>query len=606
MSDILKITSAVTPKNYTLSTKPLAQSDAVFDLSDLSKIAKANDRAAEFRQSDNTFAGDKSQALLDIQLNIPKSPSFSSSLLKDLLGDDFINQIAQSGSPDIINEFNEFAKNIFLSSDTVLKDLISQQAGSTSFNGELFNVLREIFNQTKSEELKNAIAGFLKTTFSLQSQDEVLKSLSNNFKFLSESFSPSRSLSEQLNTISELLQTKDAGQNFSKIRNEAIKLLDLASNSLIATDKAKNMILLVKYNFSRFNDNPFQLEESFKSMLSYIKNENLKELLSSNFEKFIQGSNIPNVSKAALLSESDSFIDLDGTTYSLAEKATEMVKQLNIEQFNSDIETLSQQFAKMVETSGNLSAESGTNSLRDILKLVLPQDSIQDFSKILDAFKDTKDLNTLINRLSYILNSIENVDVKTALAKAMNPILTELSKSDQIIYRPPTSMENLADFLTKSLNNQNIAHLGIVDPHALVQSMLTAPGVFTPLLHYLLPVQIEDLRAFGELWVDNKAGDDSSDTDNNSNHIFLNIDIENIGLFELEIFSTDNDINVSLFCPKDLVKQFSFIKNKIETIAIQSGYSLKKARVEPLVKVRSLVEIFPRIAERRAGLNVKI
>ena len=81
MSDILRITSAVQPKNYNLTARPIAQSDTVFDLSDLTKVAKANDRSTEFRQSENSFAGDASKAFYNIELNISKNPSFSANLL---------------------------------------------------------------------------------------------------------------------------------------------------------------------------------------------------------------------------------------------------------------------------------------------------------------------------------------------------------------------------------------------------------------------------------------------------------------------------------------------------------------------------------------------
>ena len=71
----------------------------------------------------------------------------------------------------------------------------------------------------------------------------------------------------------------------------------------------------------------------------------------------------------------------------------------------------------------------------------------------------------LANRLSFILNSLENQQVKNSLATILNNVLTELSKSPDVIYRQPTSMENIANFLAKALNNENISHLGIVNPN---------------------------------------------------------------------------------------------------------------------------------------------
>jgi len=609
MADMLKITQMVNAKNYSMPSKPLAQSDAIFNLADLSKIPKTNDRTSEFRGQDNASAEGKSNSLLDIQLNISKNPTFTANLLKGLFSEEILTQISQSGSPDIINEFNEFSKNIFLNSNALTNDLISQQKGITSFDGELFNLLREIVNQSSSPELKNAIAGFLKSSFSLEAQGQILKSLSAQFQYLSEAMLPSRSLSGQLAEISKLLSEGDASVNFENVKADALKLLESVSNSLIATDKIKNMISLVKYNFSRFNDNPQTVEASFKALLGSISNDELKAVLREFYDKYIQSGKIPNPSKSALVSDSERFLAADKLAYKLAENANEQIKLFNYTKFNSDIHTVSQQLSLFNDKNGemtNLSLDQGTRFLSDVLKLVLPQNMGGDIKQFIDTFMQTKDLNALIDRLSFILNSIENPDVKAKLAEILNSVLTGLSRSSDIVYRPPTSMENLADFLTKALNNQNISHLGIVDPNTLVQSMLTAPGVFTPLLHYLLPVQIEDLRAFGELWIDNDDSGNSSDDEENSHHIFLSFDIEHIGIFELEVFQKNSSLDVSLFCPKNYVKQFSAIKDRISEIAGQSGYNIKTTRVKPLVKVRNLVEIFPRIAERRAGLNVKI
>ena len=167
MADMLRITQLVNPKDYTMPTRPLAQSDTVFDIVDLSKIVKTNDRSDEFRQDDSTFTGNNADAMLDIQLKISKNPSFTSNLLKNIVSGDFLSKLSDSASADIVNEFNEFAKNIFLSGDTLASDLISQGKSATAFNGELFDALREMLTQNQSAEFKTALSGFLKNTFSL-------------------------------------------------------------------------------------------------------------------------------------------------------------------------------------------------------------------------------------------------------------------------------------------------------------------------------------------------------------------------------------------------------------------------------------------------------
>ena len=123
MADMLKITSLVNPKNYTMPTRPLAESDAIFNLVDLTKVIKTNNRTSDFRQTDNSTANKNSNQLTNLEINVSKNPMFSASILKGLVSEDFISQIMQSGSPDIINEFNEFAKNIFFQKDIFVVDL---------------------------------------------------------------------------------------------------------------------------------------------------------------------------------------------------------------------------------------------------------------------------------------------------------------------------------------------------------------------------------------------------------------------------------------------------------------------------------------------------
>ncbi len=76
MADLLKITQLVNAKNYSMPTRPLETSDTVFNLADMSKVLKTNDRSEEFRQTDNSTSNPNTN-LLKNELNISKSPDFS-------------------------------------------------------------------------------------------------------------------------------------------------------------------------------------------------------------------------------------------------------------------------------------------------------------------------------------------------------------------------------------------------------------------------------------------------------------------------------------------------------------------------------------------------
>ena len=117
-------------------------------------------------------------------------------------------------------------------------------------------------------------------------------------------------------------------------------------------------------------------------------------------------------------------------------------------------------------------------------------------------------------------------------------------------------------------------------------------------------MKIGDLKSFGEVWIDNETMKNGSET--KTNHIFMSFDIEHIGVFELEMLAQNNSINVNLFCPHGLEKTFSSLKPAFARVADNAGYSLGKTNIRSLRKVRDLVEVFPRIAERRSGLNAKV
>lgn len=598
MSDMLKITATQNVKSYSSSLKPLAESNAVFNLADLEKIVKTNDRTSEFRQTENSSASD-SNAVLDTELKLAKDTSFLSKMFSSIIGKDGI--LSQEEIPDASSkEFNEFVKNIFLSSGSLTSDLVAQEKGITSFQGELFNMLRNLLASANSKEATSCISNFLRAFSTLSSQEEILHSISANLKSLSQMLLPSKTLSENLLNLSEMFSSSKANVNFDSLKQQALELLNSASTSLIVTDKMSNLISLIKYNLSRFSDNPNILTSSFDSVLSLVSDEALKEQLVNAFEKMVEGSNIPFPTKASLLAENNSYLTSDKLTFQLAEA----ISKNEIAKAEGFTDNTTIELVNLINENESMKLSDGTLKLKDLLSLIVPKENQGQLSELLKAFENTKDLNSLINRIRYMLSQVSSENTKEQLAFSLNKVLTSLSHSPDVTYQPPTSLETLVEFMQKSLGNQNIKYLGIVDPNTLIQNMLTAPGVFAPLMHHVIPVKVGDMRTFGELWVESEG--EHSKESKKSSHIFLAFDIENQGLFELEIFSSDKDLEFSLYCPKKYVKPLSSIKQSIQTVAFSKGFNISKSRISELKKARTLTQIFPSVEKRRSGLDVTI
>ena len=70
--------------------------------------------------------------------------------------------------------------------------------------------------------------------------------------------------------------------------------------------------------------------------------------------------------------------------------------------------------------------------------------------------------------------------------------------------RPPvhSTLDSLTDFIQENINHPALKSLDSFNAANLLQSLLNAPGVFTPLAHYILPLAVDGTKAFGELRAD--------------------------------------------------------------------------------------------------------
>lgn len=594
MPDLLQTSLPVLPKNYVNPTsKTTIQNDEIFDLVDLSKVIKTSERSEQTKQDNASYDG-SNIASPKMPMLISKDPSYAASSLRVLLSGETIAQIKNSGNEELAAKLTEFANELMLSPDDVVSDLIKQQDTLSLFKGGFFDLLRQITAQTSNTELKNSIALLLKSISSSVSSKEILNSISLNLNFLSQEMAANRTLSESLAQLSRSFASENAFENFPSLKNQALGLLGNVSQSLLMNDKIKNSIPLIIYNLSRFQSSPAAVSDSFRGLMEFISSQQVKDSLMKSFADFVENSSMPADIKGALLLNSPSAAE--------EKQLAQLLKNL-IQSSNSYCENMNPDILKNALSS--LDNSNGIDSVKNILSLVIPQEADSMVQQLLKDFDSNHDLNRLISKLSSLLDGINRTDIKIPLTQSLNEALNRLAAKHGTEYSSPSSMDNLASFLSKNINDSALRSMNVFSRQTAIQSMLTAPGVFTPLSHFLVPLQYENSRAFGELWVDGNAGGGSAQ-ESDENHIFLSFSIENIGDFELEIFAKNTDLSINLLCPEDFAGSFSKIKDHIVRIAAVSGYSPKEMRIGALKEKRNIIDVFPRIKEKRAGLNVTI
>ena len=126
----------------------------------------------------------------------------------------------------------------------------------------------------------------------------------------------------------------------------------------------------------------------------------------------------------------------------------------------------------------------------------------------------------------------------------------------------------MLDFLIKNINDPSLKSLSDMTRPDMIQGLLSAPGVFTPLLHFLVPMNMDGMKAFGELWADPDASRDPI-TGESDNHLFLCFEIEDAGYFELELYARGKTVNAALMCPAGTEKKYLPLKGMLPDLALQ-------------------------------------
>ncbi|MDD7430019.1 MAG: hypothetical protein SOU50_00755 [Oscillospiraceae bacterium] len=623
MANILNITTPVTPKDYQMPKYNQGQqtgaSGEVFNLGDQTKVIKTNNRSEEYAEQD----------LKDLELATPSSAGGTGGVsdtldaVKELLGKAAFAALAEKGDTAALNKLTEFAEEVILSPDELVSDLNNQQQNATIFSGKMWDALRLLAKGSNSEDMFSAVLDFAKAAANNAQKNEILSSLSANFKFLSEELAPSKAVSEELMKASEALASPDAARNYQALKSTLVQLINYTGESLLLDNKTQNLLPLIIHNMSRYSDDPSALRQSFDTLLNIFDNINfgentlsalasasgaenadpssIRSALEKLFDNFILKSDLPADVKASSVIDSSAVAEqnrLDNTANLLAMGIKNMAARLDT--------------VRLKNTLSGIDPENGSASIKLALASVTPNTpAMADaLDTIIANYDKTGDLAGLIDRLGTILNGIEDVDKKIPLAQVLNQALSKLAQEAGSNYSPPTSMDTLADFLVKNINDTALQSLVSMNQNDIARTMLTNPGVFNPLMHFFVPLDAYGMRAFAELWVDKNADRQEvpltgEGGDEDTNHIFMCFDMENVGYFEMEMFAKGSNLSVMLLCPEGTEQTFEPLKQAVPRIAAASGYTVGTTIIDTLYRKRDLNAVFPSLRKNRGSFDAK-
>lgn len=168
-------------------------------------------------------------------------------------------------------------------------------------------------------------------------------------------------------------------------------------------------------------------------------------------------------------------------------------------------------------------------------------------------------------------------------------------------------MDALIKMIEIQASNKNLSITDSAKIDKILHSLLSSPCNFTPLLHFIIPVMHDEMRAFAEIWINPESDEkDMPPGIKEGRHFLIVIDIDSIGRFEAELFVYGQTVNLSLFCPPDYQTEYHAMMKSLPKMLSGSSYRLGETKVTPLERSRSLMEVFKSLPYKRVGVDVTI
>ncbi len=257
---------------------------------------------------------------------------------------------------------------------------------------------------------------------------------------------------------------------------------------------------------------------------------------------------------------------------------------------------------------------SGMDAIKTLTQGLFPdgEEGEKASEQLMRELSGISTMQGLIDKLNEVLRSMPDIPLRERLYGVFVEVIDKMSVKNELPQhgvRPPVSstLDSLTDFIQENINHPALKSLDSFNAANLLQSLLNAPGVFTPLAHYILPLDCNGTKAFGELWVDNDENNPNNTPGTQRNyHLFLTFDVESIGRFELDMYALGEEVNIALLYPPRFEKQIEPMKDRVNKIVRSCGYSTRAFETAPLKKPHNLVEIFPKITDKRTTLNTRV
>ena len=139
-----------------------------------------------------------------------------------------------------------------------------------------------------------------------------------------------------------------------------------------------------------------------------------------------------------------------------------------------------------------------------------------------------------------------------------------------------------------------------------MRSMLVNESVYMPLMHVMLPVILDGVPMFSEMWVDPDEESGNPGSKERGIKLLIKFDMKDVGFFDMMLYYEKGKIDMLIHYPDELSKHESDIRENIRKIMSRNNLDLEYLAVEQNKVPIQVSAAFPKIFERRNSINVTI
>ncbi|MCI9237698.1 MAG: hypothetical protein HFH07_04910 [Dorea sp.] len=399
-------------------------------------------------------------------------------------------------------------------------------------------------------------------------------------------------------------------QNIPKLREIMSKMLFSGMGNLVEAGVSKGTAAEIEALLNMLSMSPDKLKDFLKSQMS-----GANRLQGPLFDMLrqVMGEATTVELKQSILDFLKKYNDMSSGKH-LLENIKGELKEMEGYMFRSDREALQSLSSKLLEYS----MENNRANAQLLKEQIIPF-----LGRYVSETRDLGTIRDLISLLTLNTSRYENGNVDS-VAQAFQRLMEFPAFQKKFGGMSAEEFRNMlmnvdfdraagkaewADSLLSIIRSGVRGEAGIENREAfmnIMNGLLINESVYMPVLHVMLPLILNGVPVFSEMWVDPDEESGNEGSSERGVKLLLKFDMKEVGFFDMIMYYENGKMDMMLRYPESLSQHEGEIRKGIAGIMEKNKVELEYLAVEQGKESIPVSAAFPKIFERRNAVNVTI